>query len=53
MIDVLELTLVLELAIFINSFLEWLELETVLPDEELKYHADVQLVLQVERLIYL
>jgi len=53
MVDVLELALVFELAVFINSFLKRLELEAIFPDEELKHHADVQFVLDIELLVYL
>jgi hypothetical protein len=53
MVDILELALVLEFSFFVNSFLKWLELEAILPDEELEYHANIQFVLQVVLLINL
>ena len=50
-VDVLELTLVFEVPILIDSFLEWLELKAVLPDEKLEDHANAQLVLMIDGLI--
>jgi hypothetical protein len=38
-IEILELTLVFERTVLVDSFLEWLELEAIFPDKELEDHA--------------